>query len=123
MAEVHRFTGFFHDPPGGLPPGPLGAAVGWPGNTSGDVTGSSGSGWRSGIDAGGGTTGPATTGGGVTAPMRRMTIFWRRSNRALGCAGLRTCGLAIAAASNADSDADNSLAGLWKYVRAAASAP
>src|SRR4030095_1933984 len=79
-AEVHRFTAFFYDPPGGFPPGPRGTAVGWPGKASGAgagaAGGNSGRGSTSGIvAAGGGTTGPATTGGGVTAPMRRITIF------------------------------------------------
>jgi hypothetical protein len=115
MAEVHGFTGFFYDPPGGLPPGPRGAAAGCPGKTSGvvDTGGSSGTGWVSGVEASGGeTTGPATTGGGVTAPMRRITIFCRRVRRGVGCAGFITCGFAIAAASNAASDAERSLAGL-----------
>lgn len=77
MAEVHTFTRFFYDPPGGLPPGLRGGAVGCPGRASGVVPGSgiSGTGSTSFVESGTGTVGPATTGGGVTVPIRRNTIF------------------------------------------------
>jgi hypothetical protein len=46
--------------------------------------------------------------------MRRITISCRRRSRAVGRAGLKTRGLLIAAAINADSGVDSSAAALRK---------
>src|SRR5919197_3825309 len=64
-----------------------------------------------------------TLSGGSIAPMRRRISCCRLSNRVLGCAGLSTRGLMIAPARSAASAGPSAAALVWKYVRAAASAP
>ena len=104
--------------PGGLrsPAGPEASAAGTtsPGSTVGAPTGERRAWNLAGVWRRGRRSGSATTGGGVTAPIRRRIISCRRRSRALGWPGSNTRGLVIAPASSADSCGPSSAADLPK---------